>query len=79
MSSPLLPLGVESEDSFRSSLAQALRTLAARGILLGGSSWKYPGRRAELEKRIAYIFVNNRLEGNSPETMMAVADLLLAD
>lgn len=37
------------------------------------------GRRAELEKRIAYIFVNNRLEGNSPETMMAVADLLLAD
>ena len=37
------------------------------------------GRRAELEKRIAYIFVNNRLEGNSPETMMAVADLLLAE
>ncbi|MDZ7637818.1 MAG: DUF72 domain-containing protein [Bryobacterales bacterium] len=35
------------------------------------------GRRAELEKRIAYIFVNNRLEGNAPETMMAVADLLL--
>ncbi len=37
------------------------------------------GRRAELEKRIAYLFVNNRLEGNAPETMMAVSDLLLAD
>ncbi len=37
------------------------------------------GRRAELEKRIAYLFVNNRLEGNAPETMLAVADLLLAD
>lgn len=35
------------------------------------------GRRAELEKKIAYIFVNNRLEGNAPETMMAVAELLL--
>lgn len=36
------------------------------------------GHRAELEKRIAYIFVNNRLEGNAPETMMAIAELLLA-
>ncbi len=35
------------------------------------------GRKAELEKRLAYIFVNNRLEGNSPETMMAVADMIL--
>jgi uncharacterized protein YecE (DUF72 family) len=37
------------------------------------------GRRAELEKRIAFLFVNNRLEGNAPETMLAVADLLLAE
>lgn len=35
------------------------------------------GRRAELEKRIAYLFVNNRLEGNAPETILAVAELLL--
>lgn len=36
------------------------------------------GRKAELEKRIAYLFVNNRLEGNAPETMMAVAEMILA-
>ncbi|MCU0228633.1 MAG: DUF72 domain-containing protein [Bryobacterales bacterium] len=35
------------------------------------------GRKAELEKRLAFLFVNNRLEGNSPETMLAVADLIL--
>lgn len=35
------------------------------------------GRKAELGKRLAYLFVNNRLEGNAPETMMAVADLML--
>jgi uncharacterized protein YecE (DUF72 family) len=35
------------------------------------------GRRAELEKRFAYLFVNNRLEGNAPETMLGVAELLL--
>ncbi len=37
------------------------------------------GRKAELEKRIAYLFVNNRLEGNAPETMMAVAEMLLGE
>lgn len=43
MSSTLLPLNFEDGDSFRSRLAQALKSLAARGILMGGSSWKYPG------------------------------------
>lgn len=37
------------------------------------------GRRAELEKRIAFLFVNNRLEGNAPETIMAVAEMLLQE
>jgi uncharacterized protein YecE (DUF72 family) len=31
-------------------------------------------RRMREERRAAYIFVNNRLEGNAPETIQAVAD-----
>ena len=31
-------------------------------------------RRMREERRAAYIFVNNRLEGNAPETILAVAD-----
>jgi hypothetical protein len=31
-------------------------------------------RRMREERRASYIFVNNRLEGNAPETIQAVVD-----
>jgi hypothetical protein len=31
-------------------------------------------RRMREERRAAYIFVNNRFEGNSPETIRAITD-----
>jgi hypothetical protein len=31
-------------------------------------------RRMREERRSAYVFVNNRLEGNAPETIQAIVD-----
>lgn len=36
-------------------------------------------RRAEHEQHPAFLFINNRFEGNSPETILAVTELLLSD
>jgi uncharacterized protein YecE (DUF72 family) len=58
----------------RAALGARLRALAQENIWIGTSSWKYEGWLGQMreERRAAYIFVNNRPEGDAPETIRAV-------
>lgn len=43
------------EPAFRDKLAARLRTLAARGVYVGTSSWKYPGWLGQIYREERYI------------------------